>query len=159
MGARPAPGPREQQRGREAVEAARAGASGSGFSVVADEVRSLAHRTAEAARDTSAIIEKTIQDVEGGVQLVSSAQTAFHEVSLRIEGGTRVVAEIAESSDQQARGIAKIREAIGRIEAVTQNNASNAHEFEEATSAVDAQIQSTRQYLDGLAAILGVVNS
>src|ERR1017187_2099966 len=68
-----------------AVEAARAGQAGAGFSVVADEVRSLAHRAAEAARSSGSIIEQTVADVSKGVELVGHAQAAFQEVSTQVQ--------------------------------------------------------------------------
>ncbi|HLY19929.1 MAG TPA: methyl-accepting chemotaxis protein [Bryobacteraceae bacterium] len=85
------------------MEAARAGQAGAGFSVVADEVRSLAQPAAEAVRRTGGIIEKTITDVGAGVDLVSVTQSAFRDASSRIASGTHVVAQIAASSNAQAR--------------------------------------------------------
>ena len=142
-----------------AVEAARAGQAGTGFSVVANEVRSLAQRAAEAAGRSGSIIEKTIADVGAGVDLVSATQSAFREASSRIASGTDVVAQIALSSNEQARGVASIREAIGRIETVTQHNAANAKKSAEAASEVDTQVQTTHEYLESLAAILGLGNA
>jgi methyl-accepting chemotaxis protein len=95
-----------------AVEAARAGEAGAGFSVVADEVRSLAQRAADAARRSADIIEKTIADVTRGVELVSLAHGVFDEVSAKIASGSQVVSQIAASSDEQTRGVDHIKEAI-----------------------------------------------
>jgi hypothetical protein len=97
-----------------AVEAARAGEAGAGFSVVADEVRSLAQRAADAARSSGEIIEKTVADVEKGVQLVSLAHGAFNEVYTTISGTSKVVSQIAVSSQEQARGVGNIGQAITR---------------------------------------------
>ena len=115
-----------------AVEAARAGEAGAGFSVVADEVRSLAHRAAEAARNSGDIIERTIADVNKGVELATVAHGAFSLVTTKIAGGSQVMSQIAASSDEQARGITNIGQAINRIELLTQNNAANAHRTAEA---------------------------
>jgi len=138
-----------------AVEAARAGEAGAGFSVVADEVRSLAQRAADAARRSADIIEKTIADVSRGVQLVSLAHEAFGEVSTKIASGSQVVSQIAASSDEQARGVDHIKQAITRMETLTQNNAANADKTAEAASVMSGQAQTTRTHLDELVAIIG----
>jgi methyl-accepting chemotaxis protein len=138
-----------------AVEAARAGAAGAGFSVVADEVRSLAHRAAEAAKRSADIIERTIADVEKGVSLVSLAHDAFRDVSTSIAGGSAMVSQIAIGSDEQSRGVTHVGKAISRMETVTQNNAANAREAAEAASAMSAQVQATRHHLDELVLVVG----
>lgn len=138
-----------------AVEAARAGEAGAGFSVVADEVRRLAHRAAEAARNSGAIIEQTLGDVSKGVGLVDHAHMAFREVSTKIASGTEIVSQIAASSGEQARGIVHISQAINRIESLTQRNVSNAQQTAEGASAMTSQVESTRKYLDELVALVG----
>jgi len=139
-----------------AVEAARAGEAGAGFSVVADEVRALAQRAADAARRSADIIEKTIADVGKGVHLVSLAHGAFSEVSTTISSGSQVVSQIASSSEEQARGVQQIGGAISRIEAVTRSNVANAEKTAEAASAMSGQLQTTRQHVDELVAVVGV---
>jgi Methyl-accepting chemotaxis protein (MCP) signalling domain len=139
-----------------AVEAARAGEAGAGFSVVSDEVRSLAQRAADAARCSADIIEKTIADVTRGVELVSLAHGAFHEVSAKIASGSEVVSQIAASSDEQARGVDHIKEAISRMETVTQSNAANADRTAEAASTMSDQAQATRKHLDELVVLVGM---
>jgi methyl-accepting chemotaxis protein len=139
-----------------AVEAARAGQAGAGFSVVADEVRSLARRSAEAAHRSAEIVEKTIASVAIGVDQVTRAQDAFGVVSSSIASGGEIVAHIAASSEEQARGITHIGEAISRMEAVTQNNVANAQHTVEAAAEMETQVQVTRQHLDGLVAIMGL---
>jgi methyl-accepting chemotaxis protein len=139
-----------------AVEAARAGEAGAGFSVVADEVRSLAQRAAEAARSSGEIIEKTVADVGRGVQLVALAHAAFNEVSTTISGGSKVVTQIASSSEEQARGISSIGQAIARIETVTQSNVANAHETAAAAADMTAQVQTTRKHIDELVSVVGL---
>lgn len=139
-----------------AVEAARAGEAGAGFSVVADEVRSLAQRAADAARRSADIIEKTIADVSRGVQLVSLAHGAFDEVSTKIASGSQVVSQIAASSNEQAQGVDHIKEAISRMETLTQSNATNADKTAQAASTMSEQAQTTRQHLDELVEVIGV---
>jgi methyl-accepting chemotaxis protein len=141
-----------------AVEAARAGEAGAGFSVVADEVRSLAHRAAEAARSSGSIIEQTVGDVAKGVDLVGHAQAAFQEVSATIASGTQLVSQIASSSGEQARGIASIGQAITQIESLTQRNVANAQQTAEGASAMASQVENTRKYLDELVAVVGLHN-
>ena len=138
-----------------AVEAARAGEAGAGFSVVADEVRSLAHRAADAARNSGDIIERTIADVNKGVELATVAHGAFTQVTTKIAGGSQVMSQIAASSDEQARGINNIGQAINRIELLTQNNAANAHKTAEAASAMGVQVAATRKHIDELVWVVG----
>jgi methyl-accepting chemotaxis protein len=142
-----------------AVEAARAGEAGAGFSVVADEVRSLAHRAAEAARSSGDIIERTIADVNKGVELATVAHGAFSLVTTKIAGGSQVMSQIAQSSDEQARGITNIGQAISRIELLTQNNAANAHKTAEAASTMGSQVAATRKHIDELVAVVGAHNN
>jgi methyl-accepting chemotaxis protein len=139
-----------------AVEAARAGQAGAGFSVVADEVRSLAKRAADAARQSAEMVEQTITDVSRGVTLVAEAHRAFSEVSSTIANGGQVVSQIAASSAEQARGVEHIGQAIARIEAVTQNNAANAQQTAENAEAMISQVETTRHHLHELVAVVGL---
>jgi methyl-accepting chemotaxis protein len=139
-----------------AVEAARAGEVGAGFSVVADEVRSLARRAAEAARNSASIVEKTITDVNQGVQLVLAAHASFTEVSATIADSSRVVSQIAASSEEQARGVEHVGQAIARIGTVTQNNVANANQTAESAAAMSTQVATTRRHLDELVSVVGV---
>jgi methyl-accepting chemotaxis protein len=139
-----------------AVEAARAGEAGAGFSIVADEVRSLAQRTAEAARASGAILEQTVRDVSQGVELVGQAHLAFAEVSSKIASGAQIVSHIAASSAEQALGITAIGQALTRIESLTQRNVANAVRTADGASAMTSQVESTRNYLDDLVAVVGM---
>lgn len=139
-----------------AVEAARAGEAGAGFSVVADEVRSLARRAAEASQRSGDIIQKTIKDVSTGVQILSAAQNAFNQISSGIQTGGAVVSEIAANSKEQALGVNDIGKAISRVGAVTQNNVANATRTAHAASRMSEQVQTTREHLEELVAVVGL---
>jgi methyl-accepting chemotaxis protein len=138
-----------------AVEAARAGEAGAGFSVVADEVRSLAQRAAEAAHNSGEIVEQTMRDVSTGVELAGHAHRAFQEVSAKIASGTRVVSQIATSSGEQAAGISTIGQSIARIESLTQRNVATAQQTADGASAMASQVETTRRYVDDLVAVVG----
>jgi len=139
-----------------AVEAARAGEAGAGFSIVADEVRSLALRSAEAARHSGEILEQTVRDVSHGVEVVRHARLAFEDVSGKIASGTQIVSHIASSSAEQAVGITAIGNAITRIGSLTERNVANAERTAEGASAMTSQVESTRRYLDDLEAVVGI---
>jgi methyl-accepting chemotaxis protein len=139
-----------------AVEAARAGESGAGFSVVADEVRALAHRAAEAARQSGEIVETTIGDVSRGVEQAKLAQQAFTEVAGTIENSSAVVSEIAASSAEQARGVAHIGQAVSRADAATQSNAAHAQDTAENALALTEQVSATRRHIAELVEVMGL---
>jgi methyl-accepting chemotaxis protein len=138
-----------------AVEAARAGEAGAGFAVVADEVRNLALRAAEAARNTSDLIEKTIKAVKNGNECTISTQAAFQanaELSGKI---AQLVDEIATASQEQANGISQVNTAVAEMDRVTQRTAANAEESASAAEEMNAQAQQMRSYVEDLAAVVG----
>jgi len=138
-----------------AVEAARAGSAGAGFSVVADEVRSLAHRSAEAARNSADIIDKTIVDVRKGVELAGDASKAFGEVLATIATSSKVVADIATGSAEQVRGIELINQAVAQIQRVTHANTEHAQDTAEAAAGMREQMQTTLAHLEELLTAIG----
>jgi hypothetical protein len=111
-----------------AVEAARAGEAGAGFAVVADEVRNLALRAAEAAKNTSNLIEGTSKRVQSGAVLVEKTSGAFQEIEHSTVKVGELVAEIAAASHEQAQGIEQINNAVTEMDKVVQDNAATSEE-------------------------------
>ncbi|GLC25333.1 methyl-accepting chemotaxis protein [Roseisolibacter agri] len=128
-----------------AVEAARAGDAGRGFAVVAEEVRALALRSAEAARNTGALIEESVQRVLGGVALGERAAAEFDEVSRRVARTSTVVAEIAAAAGQQTDGIRQITDAVNGMNTVTQQTAASAEESASAATELAAQAERMQE--------------
>ncbi|MBC5786132.1 HAMP domain-containing protein [Ramlibacter sp. USB13] len=124
-----------------AVEAARAGEEGRGFAVVAGEVRTLAQRCAEAAREIKALIAGSVQEVEAGARLVEGAGTAMEDVVAAVREMSDVVAEIAAASEEQSVGIAQVNTAVAEMDHVVQQNATL---VEQATAATDAMREQAR---------------
>ncbi|WP_426723931.1 methyl-accepting chemotaxis protein [Enterobacter cloacae complex sp. 292E8] len=112
-----------------AVEAARAGDHGKGFSVVAEEVRNLAHRSAEAAKNIKTLIEVTSNNVTQGVTVVSEAEKNMREIVAGSGNVSRLMDEISSSTSEQEKGISQITLALSELERVTQSNVAMAEEL------------------------------
>lgn len=138
-----------------AVEAARAGEAGQGFAVVADEVRNLAQRAAEAAKNTSGLIEDTINKIDTGNQLVRSTGEAFTEVESNAGKVAELVGEIAAASQEQSQGIEQISRAMSQMDQVTQQNAANAEESASAAEELNAQSESMKDVVNDLITMVG----
>ncbi len=112
-----------------AVEAARAGEQGRGFAVVASEVRSLAQRSAGAAREIKALIEDSVRKVEDGTELVNRSGATLDEIVSAVKRVTDVVAEIAAASKEQAVGVDEVNRAVTSMDHTTQSNAAQTEEL------------------------------
>lgn len=124
-----------------AVEAARAGEAGKGFAVVADEVRSLASRSAEAARQTARLIENAVQRTSEGVAINKEVLTALDTISQRISRVGGVIEDVAQSSDNQQQAIVQVSTAANDISGLTQQNAAVAEESASSSEELKAQAQ------------------
>jgi methyl-accepting chemotaxis protein len=133
-----------------AVEAARAGEAGAGFAVVADEVRNLAMRAAEAAGNTSTMIDGTVTKVKKGNVSVEKANQGFAELADKAARVAGLIDEIATASVEQAQGVEQINRAVNEMNSVVQQNVANAEESAAASEEMNAQAQSMQELVDSL---------
>ncbi|TBV81076.1 MAG: methyl-accepting chemotaxis protein [Desulfobulbaceae bacterium] len=137
-----------------AVEAARAGEAGAGFAVVADEVRNLAMRSAEAAKNTSTLIDDTVKKVSDGSQLVTKTGGSFSAVAASTSKAAALVGEIAVASNEQAAGIAQLNTAMSEMDSVLQRTAANAEESAAAAEELSAMVAQMGESVDELQAMV-----
>lgn len=137
-----------------AVEAARAGEAGAGFAVVANEVKSLAMRAAEAAKSTADLIEGTVKKIKNGSDMVSRANEAFAKAAASSKKASDLVSDIAAASDEQVRGIEQINKAVAEMDKVVQQNASNAEESSSVAEEMNAHAEQMRQSVKDLLVLL-----
>jgi methyl-accepting chemotaxis protein len=138
-----------------AVEAARAGEAGAGFAVVAEEVRSLALRAAEAARNTATLIEGTVMNIQQGSAVVADADGEFTDVAGRTRKVGELLREIASASDQQAQGIEQINRAVAEMDKSVQQNAAGAEQSAGASNEMNSQAARVKEIVQELAGMVG----
>jgi len=139
-----------------AVEAARAGEAGRGFAVVADEVRSLAMRAADAAKSTADLIETTVSKIHDGEDLMHKTNESFGEVAVMGSKAALLVAEISTASQEQAQGIEQVSRVVVQMDTVTQQNAANAEEYASAAQELKVKSDEMKQYIVELRSLIGV---
>jgi methyl-accepting chemotaxis protein/methyl-accepting chemotaxis protein-1 (serine sensor receptor) len=138
-----------------AVEAARAGEAGMGFAVVADEVRNLAQRSAQAAKDTAALIEESIARSREGSGKLDQVAGVIRDIPGSSGKVKTLVDEVKQGSEDQARGIQQIAKAISQMEQVTQRSAATAEESASAGEEMSAQAETLRSIVKQIQAIVG----
>ncbi|KFC06482.1 methyl-accepting chemotaxis protein I [Trabulsiella guamensis ATCC 49490] len=128
-----------------AVEAARAGEQGRGFAVVAGEVRTLASRSAQAAKEIKGLIDNSVSRVNTGSSQVTEAGNTMKELVEAVTRVTDIMSEIASASDEQSRGIEQVSLAVAQMDSVTQQNAALVQESAAAAAALEDQAEQLRQ--------------
>ena len=138
-----------------AVEAARAGEHGKGFAVVADEVRNLAQRAAQAAKETTSLIEDAVQRAQQGTQVATEVGKALAAIVGQATKVSELINGISKASDEQAQGVDQVNSAVSQMDKVTQQNASGAEESASASEEMAAQAQAVKGMINELMALVG----
>ena len=125
-----------------AVEAARAGEQGRGFAVVAAEVRSLAQRSAEAAKEIKGLIGASVYKVESGSRLVKDAGATMDEIVASVQRVSDIIGEITAASSEQSQGIGQVNSSVGQLDQLTQQNAALVEQAAAAASGLEAQAKA-----------------
>jgi methyl-accepting chemotaxis protein len=138
-----------------AVEAARAGEHGKGFAVVADEVRNLAQRCAQAAKETTGLIEDAVTRSQQGTKVASDVAKSLAAIVGDVSKVSDLINGISKASDEQAQGVDQVNTAVSQMDKVTQSNAANAEESASASEELAAQAQSVRSVVNELIGLVG----
>jgi len=131
-----------------AVEAAHAGEAGKGFAVVAEEVKNLALRSADAAKNTNSLIEESARNSEMGSRIVEQVTKSFQEMKEEFNKVKAIVNEISASSDEQSHGVGQISTGVNEMNRVTQQNAANAEESASASAELTSQADELKKMID-----------
>ena len=124
-----------------AVEAARAGEAGRGFAVVAEEVRILAQRSAQAAKNTADMITESVKNADDGVKIATEVSKSFEAITGSVKKVNDLIAEIAAASQEQSQGIDQVNTAVAQMDKVTQQNAANSEESASAAEELSSQAE------------------
>lgn len=142
-----------------AVEAARAGDAGKGFAVVAEEVRNLAQRSAQAAKDTAVIIESNIELSDHSVDIAGRVKASVDSIGDQAAKVSDLLEEIAVATNEQAQGVEQINKAVAQMEDALHSNAQTADEAAAASHSLSDQAINVKQVVDSLVVLVGGVNS
>lgn len=137
-----------------AVEAARAGEAGAGFAVVAEEVRALAQRAAQAARETAGKIEGSIAKTSQGVQISEKVSKSLTEIVEKVRQVDELVSEVSTASHEQSQGVKQIATAVNQMDQIVQSNAASAEESASASEELNAQSVTLQHIVEELHALI-----
>lgn len=138
-----------------AVEAARAGEAGAGFAVVAEEVRNLALRSADASKNTQELVAEIIRKIETGSDLVQETDEKYRHVAMSVQKVTELLEEISAASGEQAQGIEQVNTAVTEMDRVTQSNAVNAEESASAAKDLYGRSEEMENIVHVLVSLVG----
>jgi len=142
-----------------AVEAARAGEAGKGFAVVAEEVRNLAQRSAEAAKNTAELIEQSQKNSDNGVTVSSEVGGILNDIVEGIHKVGQLISEVSAATDEQSHGLDEINKAVAELDKVTQGNAANAEETASASEQLSAQAAELGDHVKRLGDVVQVTRA